>query len=286
MLDSPMPHGQMLRLTVATSAIQVPGAPNALAGRLIEELGYSAIYVSRPTIAAGMLVSRDECVLTLTELVQQVRYLTARVTVPVIVDAGDCTGDAASMRRAIVELEQAGVAGIELGDRCNAGQETVLLSPTQMQSKLRAARDARADDQLVLIARTNARTTDGLDAAVARARLYMEAGAEWVIPESLTSLDEFTLFAKSVFDPPRSPEVRLVARMSEFGPSPLLTFDELAAIGYSVVLYPETLFRVAMKAMESTLAILAVDGTQRDILDLMQSVEELEDLAGNVYHGV
>jgi methylisocitrate lyase len=152
-----------------------------------------------------------------------------------------------------------------------------------MQSKLRAARDARADDQLVLIARTNARATEGLGATVARARSYIEAGAEWMIPEGLASIDEFATFAQALFDALGTPQLRLVARMSEFGPSPLLTFDELTAIGYSVVLYPETLFRVAMKAMESTLAILAADGTQRDILDLMQSAEEFEDLAADEY---
>jgi methylisocitrate lyase len=266
----------MLRLTVAANAIQVPGAPSALAGRLIEDLGYAAIYVSRRTLAAGMLATCDECVLTLTELVQQVQFLTSRVTLPVIVDAGNCAGDVANVRRAVTELERAGVAGIELGDSCSDGPNATLMSSSDMLAKLQAACEARVDEQLVLIARTAA----GLDASIDRARSYLAAGADWIIPAGLTSQDELAAFARAIFESPHSPECRLVASMSEFGPLPLLTSDELAAIGYSVVLYPETLLRVAMKAMESTLSILAVDGTQRDVVDLMQTQGELEELVG------
>jgi methylisocitrate lyase len=204
MLDRPITPGQMLRLTVAANAIQVPGAPSALAGRLIEELGYSAIYVARRTIAAGMLATCDECVLTLTELVQQVQYLTARVTVPVIVDAGTCAGDAANVRRAVTELERAGVAGIEFGDGCESKGDRAPLSKEDMNSKLRAACEARVDDQLILIARTNVRTADGLGEAVDRARSYLEAGAEWIAPEGLASQEQLAEFAKAIFELPHS----------------------------------------------------------------------------------
>jgi methylisocitrate lyase len=112
---------------------------------------------------------------------------------------------------------------------------------------------------------------DSFDAAVERAKRYVDAGADWIFPEALATREEFEAFAKAV-------EVPLVANMTEFGKSPLMEFDELADMGYRVVLYPVTLLRVAMKAVESTLALLAADGTQRDLLDLMQTRQELYDL--------
>ena len=140
-----------------------------------------------------------------------------------------------------------------------------------MCAKLRAAAAARADDATVIIARTDARGVDGFDAAVERAKQYVAAGADWIFPEALATREEFQAFAEAI-------DVPLVANMTEFGKSPLLDFDELADMGYRVVLYPVTLLRVAMKAMESTLTMLAADGTQRELLDLMQTRQELYDL--------
>ena len=134
-----------------------------------------------------------------------------------------------------------------------------------------AAAAARTDDSTVIIARTDARGVETFDAAVERARRYMAAGADWIFPEALATREEFQAFAKAI-------DVPLVANMTEFGKSPLLTFAELEDLGYRVVLYPVTLLRVAMKAAESTLAILAADGTQRELLDLMQTRQELYDL--------
>jgi methylisocitrate lyase len=140
-----------------------------------------------------------------------------------------------------------------------------------MCAKLRAACAARSDDGTVIIARTDARGVEGLDAAVERARQYIAAGADWIFPEALASQEEFQAFAAAI-------KVPLVANMTEFGKSPLLDFADLSAMGYRVVLYPVTLLRVAMKAIESTLTVLAADGTQRELLDLMQTRQELYDL--------
>jgi methylisocitrate lyase len=140
-----------------------------------------------------------------------------------------------------------------------------------MCAKLRAAVAARADESTVIIARTDARGVDGFDAAVERARQYVVAGAEWIFPEALATREEFQAFAAAV-------DVPLLANMAEFGKSPLLEFDELAEMGYRVVIYPVTLLRVAMKAMETALTVLAADGTQRELLDLMQTRQELYDL--------
>jgi methylisocitrate lyase len=283
MFDRANSPGQILRNTVAATPIQVPGAPNALAGRLIEEMGFSALYVSGAAVSAGVLAMPDVGLFTMTELVKQVNYLTARVTIPVIVDADTGFGDTANVARAVAELERAGAAAIQLEDqelpkRCGHLPGKALVDIETMADKLRAAVAARTDDQTVIIARTDARAVEGFDAAVARARKYVEAGADWIFPEALASRDEFAAFATAVNLPTPLSDTQLVANMTEFGQSPLLDFEDLASLGYRIVLYPVTLLRVAMKAIESTLSILAVDGTQRDLLDLMQTRRELYDL--------
>jgi methylisocitrate lyase len=140
-----------------------------------------------------------------------------------------------------------------------------------MCAKLRAASAARSDDSTVIIARTDARGVDDFEGAIERARQYVAAGADWIFPEALASREEFQAFASAISAP-------LVANMTEFGTGPLLDFDDLSSMGYRVVLYPVTLLRVAMKAIESSLTILAADGTQRELLDLMQTRQELYDL--------
>lgn len=276
MAEPTLTPGRLLRETVASSAIQAPGAPNALVARLIEEMGFSAMYLSGAALSAGVLALPDVGLFTLTELAQHVDYLTSRVSIPVIVDADTGFGETMNVQRTVAQLERAGAAAIQLEDqelpkRCGHLSGKSLVAAEAMGAKLRAAAAARADEQTVLIARTDARGVEGFDAAVARARQYLAAGADWIFPEALASREEFQAFARAIDAP-------LVANMTEFGKSPLLDFADLAEMGYRVVLYPVTLLRVAMKAVESTLSILAADGSQRDLLDLMQTRQELYDL--------
>jgi methylisocitrate lyase len=194
----------------------------------------------------------------------------------VIVDADTGFGDTANVERTVVELERAGAAAIQLEDqelpkRCGHLSGKTLVTTDAMCAKLRAAAAARADEDTIILARTDARGVADFDAAVERAKRYIDAGADWIFPEALATREEFEQFAKLV-------DVPLVANMTEFGKSPLIDFDELAEMGYRVVLYPVTLLRVAMKAIESTLSLLAADGTQRELLDLMQTRQELYDL--------
>jgi methylisocitrate lyase len=272
---SPTP-GELLREAIADGAIQVPGAPNALMGRLIEEMGFPAMYLSGAAFSAGVVGMPDIGLFTLTELVQQVQYLTAQVVTPVIVDADTGFGDTANVERTVVELERAGAAAIQLEDqelpkRCGHLSGKSLVTTDAMCAKVRAAVAARQDDSLVIIARTDARGVDNFDAAVNRARRYVDAGADWIFPEALATREEFAAFAEAV-------DVPLLANMTEFGKSPLLTINELSELGYAAVLYPVTLLRVAMKAAETALTLLATDGTQRELLDLMQTRQELYDL--------
>ena len=271
-----MSPGKRLRQLVEDATIQVPGAPNALLARLIERCGYDAMYLSGGAFSAGVLGLPDIGLFTLTELTQQAGYLTRACALPLIVDADTGFGEAMNVERTVIELESAGAAAIQLEDqqfpkRCGHLAGKSLIETEAMCAKLRAAAGAKADPDLIILARTDARGVTGIDDALERAKRYLDAGADWIFPEALQAKDEFERFAREVDAP-------LVANMTEFGKSPLLTLEELAELGYSAVLYPVTLLRVSMKACEAALNLLASEGTQADILDLMQTREELYDV--------
>jgi len=246
--------------------------------RLIQQLGFPAAYLSGAAVSAGVLALPDIGLMTLTELAQQAAYVTRAVEIPLIVDADTGFGEALNIERAVVELERAGAAAIQLEDqqlpkRCGHLSGKTLVDAETMCAKLRAAVAARSDADLVLVARTDARGVEGLDEAIARAKRYVAAGADWIFPEALADRDEFARFAAAIDAP-------LVANMTEFGKSPLLGINELAGLGYAAVLYPVTLLRVAMRAAGSALATIAAEGTQAGLLDAMQTREELYQLLG------
>jgi len=268
--------GKTLREAAAVNTIQIPGAPSALYGRLIERMGFPAVYLSGAALSAGVLAIPDVGLFTLTELTNQAAYLTRSVSIPVIVDADTGFGDILNVERTVIELENTGVAAIQLEDqqlpkRCGHLSGKTLVEPDVMCSKLRAAVAARRDSDLIIIARTDARGVTGLDDAIQRAKRYLDTGADWIFPEALSTRDEFASFSKAV-------EAPLVANMTEFGKSPLLTQDELAELGYRVVLYPVTLLRIAAKAAQGALAEIAENGTQGRLLDQMQTRDELYEL--------
>ncbi len=270
--------GKQLRDAVAEVTIQVPGAFNALVGRMIEQAGFDAIYLSGAALSVGTLGMPDVGLFSLSELVEQTRQLTRGVNIPVIVDADTGFGASVNVERTVHELEAAGAAAIQLEDqqlpkRCGHLSGKSLVTPEEMCTKLRAAAAARVDRDFVILARTDARGVTTFDEAIERAKRYLDAGADWIFPEALADQKEFERFAKEIDAP-------LVANMTEFGRSPLLTLDELADMRYAVVLYPVTLLRVAMKAVEAALGVLANDGTQRELLDLMQTRQELYDVIG------
>ena len=270
--------GARLRDAALRETILIPGAFNALVGRLIEDCGYEAMYISGAAFSAGTLALPDIGLFTLSELAEHTRQLTRSTRLPVIVDADTGFGEPVNVERTVMELEAAGAAAIQLEDqrlpkRCGHLSGKQLVEPEEMEAKIRAAAAARADEDLVILARTDARGVIGIDAAIDRAQRYLQAGADWIFPESLRTADEFAEFAKKV----RAP---LIANMTEFGQSPLLTLDELRQLGYVGVLLPVTLLRVAMKAIEAALVTIADEGSQRSLLDLMQTRQELYDLLG------
>ena len=268
--------GQRLREAVADQTIIIPGAFNALVGRMVEQAGFSACYLSGAAFSAGALALPDVGLFTLTELVEQTTRLARQVSIPVIVDADTGFGEPINVERTIRELEAAGAAAIQLEDqqlpkRCGHLSGKAIVSVDEMCAKIRAAVAARTDSQLVIIARTDARGVDGFDAAVSRAERYLAAGADWIFPEALADQGEFERFSEFIDAP-------LLANMTEFGKSPLLGLQELADLGYAGVLMPVTLLRVAMKAVEAALGVIADEGTQQSLLDLMQTRQELYEL--------
>ena len=273
-----MTPGARLRAAWQAGPIMIPGAFNALTARLAERLGFPAVYLSGGALSAGWAGLPDIGLLTQTEFAEQAAVLARATALPVLCDADTGFGEAVNVERTVRLYEEAGVAGLHLEDqvmpkRCGHLSGQGLVEPATMAAKVRAAVAARRDPEFVIVARTDARTVEGFDAAVRRAHEYLAAGADMIFPEALESADEFARFAREVPAP-------LLANMTEFGRSPLLPFDELATLGYRAAIYPLTAFRAAMRAAEETLKALREHGTQRDLIGRMQSRAELYDLLG------
>jgi methylisocitrate lyase len=271
----PNPRSELRRL-LREGTHPVPGAFNAAAALLAERAGFPAVYVSGAGTANGVAGFPDVGLLSLEEVVRHARYTAEAVSVPVIADADTGFGEPLNVMRTVREFETAGIAGIHLEDqenpkRCGHLEGKRVVPPEEMVRKVAAAAQARRDPDFVLIARTDARAVEGLEAAVERARRYLEAGADVIFPEGLESREEFARFAAAVPAP-------LLANMTEFGKSPYLSVEEFAALGYRLVLFPMTGFRVAMKAVEEAFARLLAEGTQQGFLDRMQTRRELYEL--------
>jgi methylisocitrate lyase len=250
---------------------------NALVARMAERQGFQAVYLSGAALSAAAALP-DVGLLTLTEFVDQARLVAQATPLPLLCDADTGFGEALNVERTVRLFEGAGVAGIHLEDqqlpkRCGHLTGKMLVEPEVMAAKIRAAVAARQDPDFVLIARTDARSVTGFDDAVKRARQYLEAGADGIFPEALESPEEFAAFAREVQAP-------LLANMTEFGRSPNLDFETLAAMGYRMVLYPLTAFRVALRAAQETLAAIQERGHQRDKLPQMLTRAELYELLG------
>jgi methylisocitrate lyase len=261
---------------IAQDAVMLPGVPNAAMARQVEYAGFDAVYVSGAGMANATTGVPDIGLLTLTEVAQLAGYVANVVEIPAIVDADTGFGGAENAARTIRELERVGLAGCHIEDqefpkRCGHLAGKSLVDIDEMAGKIKAAVLARRDPDFMIIARTDARGVEDLDQTVERARRYLEAGADAIFPEALQSADEFKAFARKVKAP-------LLANMTEFGKSPLLSFQDLAELGYRMVIFPMSAFRVSMKASEEFLLALKKRGTQSDWLDRMQTRKELYDL--------
>jgi methylisocitrate lyase len=265
-----------LRELISKEAVMMPGVPNAAMARQVEQVGFNAVYISGAGMANSTAGVPDIGLLTLTEVTQLASYIANVVKIPAIVDADTGFGGAENVARTIQELEKAGLAGCHIEDqefpkRCGHLAGKSIVDVEEMVGKIKAAVAVRRDPDFMIIARTDARAVEDFDRAVERAGEYLAAGADAIFPEALQSADEFRDFAKAI-------DLPLLANMTEFGKSPLLSFKELCDFGYKMVIFPMSAFRVAMKASEGFLHALKKAGAQSDWFDKMQTRQELYDL--------
>src|SRR5688572_457662 len=273
------PRPAQLRRLIADHCVAMPGAFNAMTARLIETAGFEAVYVSGAGLTNATAGVPDIGLVGMDEWVRLVGYICDATTLPVVADVDTGFGGPSNVARTVRELERVGLAGLHLEDqefpkRCGhlAGKEVV--PADEMCERLAAAVSARRDREFLIIARTDARAVEGFDAAVERAKKYLAAGADAIFPEAMQSAEEFKRFAEAV----GAPRVPLLANMTEFGKTPLMSVDELAAMGYRMAIFPQTAFRLANKAMLDGLRHLKQHGTQRDLVEKMQTRQELYDV--------
>jgi methylisocitrate lyase len=265
-----------LRELIAADCVALPGVPNAAMARQVEQTGFDAVYISGAGLANATAGVPDIGLLSLTEVARLAGYIADAVEIPAIVDADTGFGGAENVARTIHALERAGVAGCHIEDqefpkRCGHLAGKSVVDPEEMFGKIEAAVAARRDPDFLLIARTDARAIEGFEGAVKRALRYVEAGADAIFPEALQSEQEFKDFAAAVHVP-------LLANVTEFGRSPLLSMEDLREFGYRMVIFPMSAFRVAMKASEEFLRHLKARGSQAEWIDQMQTRQELYEL--------
>ncbi|HTI47241.1 MAG TPA: methylisocitrate lyase [Casimicrobiaceae bacterium] len=274
--------GQRFRDAVARERpLQVPGAINAYHAILAEKSGFQAIYLSGGGVAAGSLGLPDLGISNLDDVLTDVRRITDVASVPLLVDVDTGFGTSAfNIARTVRSLIKAGAAAMHIEDqvgakRCGHRPGKELVSGAEMVDRIKAAADARTDPAFVIMARTDALAVEGLDAAIARARACVEAGADMIFPEAITELSMYRRFADAVGVP-------ILANITEFGQTPLFTLDELREARVAIALYPLSAFRAMNKAALHVYRTLRRDGTQRAVVDTMQTRAELYDFLG--YH--
>ena len=256
--------------------IVAPGAPNAMIAKLIERAGFPVVYVSGAGVANTQLGIADVGLVTMTEIVNQIKYITNAVNVPVIADADTGYGNALNVIRTVREFEQAGAVAIQLEDqvapkKCGHFEGKLLVSLEEMVGKIKTV-DTRIDEDFVIIARTDARAVSSFEEAIERSNAYLEAGADMIFLEAPQSKSELEEAAKRINAP-------LVANMVENGKTPIIPKEELESMGYKMVLYANMAMRVGVKAMEESLAYLKRHGNS-DGIDMitMKERNEITDL--------
>jgi len=281
MSDRAPTAGARLRAAVeAERPLQVVGTINAYAALLAQRAGFRALYLSGAGVANASFGLPDLGVTTLNDVCEDVRRITGKCELPLLVDADTGFGGAFNIARTCRDLIRAGAAGMHLEDqvsakRCGHRPGKALVPAGEMVDRLKAAVDARTDPGFVVMARTDALAVEGLDPALERAAAYVAAGADMIFAEALKTLDEYRQFAART-------RVPVLANITEFGQTPLFTVSELASAGVRLVLYPLSAFRAAAKAHEVVYGAIRREGTQKSVVPYMQTRAELYEVLG--YH--
>ena len=273
--------GQKLRRAVKENhPLQVVGAVTAYCAILAQKSGHKALYLSGGGVAASSLGIPDLGITTLHDVCEDARRITAASDLPLLVDIDTGWGGAFNIARATREIAQAGAAGFHIEDqvmqkRCGHRPNKAIVSQSEMVDRVKAAVDARTDENFVIMARTDALAVEGIQSAIERALACVEAGADMIFPEAMTTLEQYTEFTRLV-------KVPVLANITEFGATPLYNVKQLAGVGIKLVLYPLSAFRAMSKAALNVYQHILADGTQENVVTEMQPRMELYDYLG--YH--
>ena len=257
------------------SLLRMPGAFSPLVARIVQETGFDGVYVSGAALSADLALP-DIGLTTLTEVAARGGAIAQGTDLPTLIDADTGFGEPLNAARTVRVLEQAGLAGLHLEDqvnpkRCGHLDNKAVVTVAEMIGRIRAAVDARTDPNFVICARTDARSVEGLAAAIDRSKAYADAGADMIFAEALADESEFEAFRSGV-------QIPLLANMTEFGKSKLLDAATLEKLGFNVVIYPVTTLRIAMGAVEAGLRTIAATGTQASVVEMMQTRARLYEL--------
>ena len=288
--DTRITPGEKLRAAItAERPLQIIGAINAYHARMAERVGYRAIYLSGGGVAAGSLGMPDLGISTLDDVLTDIRRITDVCSLPLLVDIDTGFGGAFNLARSVRSLIKAGAAGCHIEDqvqakRCGHRPGKAIVSSAEMVDRIKAAVDARTDPAFVIMARTDALASEGLNAALDRAAACVEAGADMVFPEAVTELSQYRAFAE-LGSPAGVPGplgrertgVPILSNITEFGSTPLFTLDELRSANVSLALYPLSAFRAMNAAALNVYQHIRTDGTQQNVLDTMQTRADLYD---------
>ncbi len=274
-----MSAGQRFRAALeAERPLKIVGTINAYTALLAEKAGHKAIYLSGAGVANASFGLPDLAMTTLNDVCEDIRRIAGATELPLLVDADTGWGSAFMIGRTVREMTRAGAAGCHLEDqvavkRCGHRPGKALVEPAEMCDRIKAAVDGRSDPDFVIMARTDAHAVEGQQAALDRAAAYVEAGADMIFAEALTTLEEYREFTSSVSAP-------VLANLTEFGKTPLFSARELADVGVAMTLYPLSAFRAMSKAALAVYETIAAEDTQESVVDMMQTRMELYDVLG------
>ena len=273
-MENKMTPGLLFKKAIeAERPLQVIGAINAYHAKLAEKTGYKAIYLSGGGVAAGSLGVPDLGISTLEDVLIDIRRITDSTSLPLLVDVDTGFGGAFNIARTIRSVEKSGAAAVHIEDqiqakRCGHRPNKSIVSQNEMVDRIKSAVDAKNDENFVIMARTDALAVEGLQSAIDRACACVEAGADMIFPEAINDLDTYKKFTKSL-------DVPVLANITEFGATPLFSLDELNSVGIAIALYPLSAFRAMNKAALNIYKGLREEGTQKNLVEQMQTREEL-----------
>ena len=276
-----MSMGKKLRQAVEqNNPLQVVGAVNANTAIMAEKIGHKALYLSGGGVAASSFGIPDLGITTLKDVLEDAYRITDLSSLPLLVDVDTGWGGAFNIARCTREMIRAGVAGMHIEDqvmqkRCGHRPNKAIISQEEMVDRVKSAMDAKTDSEFVVMARTDALAVEGMQSAIERAIACVEAGADMIFPEAMTTLEQYEQFVKAVYVP-------VLANITEFGATPLFSSEELASVGVKLQLYPLSAFRAMSKAAFNVYQHIKDDGHQKNVVDTMQTRMELYDMIG--YH--